>query len=245
MRLRQVLDERFGLLVSLPRNEVALARAAMDGGADAIKVHLNVHHHASGTHFRGWAEEQKTIRAILEAVDIPVGVVPGAETIAPEEDLDALAAAGVDFWDTFAHHALTRLLARRDMGCMMAVNYQFPLEQAADLVALGAQVIEASIIPSAEYGSPLTARDLVSYRALTRAAAGTPVVIPSQRRYQPADVPFFKRAGARGLVIGAIVTGADADSLRQATSEFRRAIDMAALADDELDIAPPVSASKR
>ncbi len=238
MRLRDLLDERFGIMVSLPRNDPALARAAQEAGADAMKVHLNVDHRASGTHYGTWAEERASILEILRAVDIPVGVVPGADTIASEDELDEMAAAGIDFWDAFSHHAPTRLLRRTDLGCMMAVNYQFPLERADGLGAVGARVIEASIVPPEEYGSPLSARDLVFYRALAGHAAPTPIMIPSQRRLLPEDVPHLAAAGARGVVLGAIVTGHDPIALREVVSEFRRAIELMTLENDELDTAP-------
>lgn len=225
MRLRNLIDQRFVLLVSLPRNDVACARAARDAGADAIKVHLNVHHHASGTEYGSWQQEREVVQEILRAVDIPVGVVPGAQAIATDEEMAEIAAAGVDFWDAFVHHAPPRLLARTDLGCMMAVNYQFPLEQASLVADLGARVIEASIVHPDEYGSPLVALDLARYRVLARSAAPTPIVIPTQRSILPGDIPFLASAGARGIVIGAIVTGHEPDSVGRATRSFRRAID--------------------
>lgn len=236
MKLLSLLNERFGLIVSLPRNDVELARAAAEAGADALKVHLNVHHHASGTLFGSWETEREVITRIVDEAGIPVGVVPGAQDIAEDDELAEMAALGIDFWDTFVHHAPTRLLTRRDMGCMMAVNYQFPLERASLVAQLGARVIEASIVPPEEYGSILTARDLVNYTVLVRHAGDTPVVIPSQRKMIPGDVPPLKRAGARGIVIGAIVTGHDPTSLAHATREFRRAIDLMELGNGELDI---------
>lgn len=237
MKLVSVLEERFALIVSLPHNTEELAAAAVEAGADALKVHLNVHHHASGTLFGTWEEERDVITRIVRTAGVPVGIVPGAQTIASDEDMADIAKIGVDFWDTFVHHAPTRLLDRTDLGCMMAVNYQFPLERAHLVSRIGARVIEASIIPPEEYGSTLTARDLVSYAVLCEAAAPTPVVIPSQRKFTPGDLGHLRKAGARGIVIGAVVTGHDVDSLGHATREFRRAIDLMALEEGELDIA--------
>ena len=34
------------LIASLPRNDASLAKVALDAGADAVKIHINVHHHA-------------------------------------------------------------------------------------------------------------------------------------------------------------------------------------------------------
>ncbi|MCA9781917.1 MAG: hypothetical protein KC800_34620, partial [Candidatus Eremiobacteraeota bacterium] len=62
MKLLKVLQQGFTLMVSLPRNDLQLARAAVDAGAQCIKVHINCHHFASDTHFGSLAEE----RAVLE-----------------------------------------------------------------------------------------------------------------------------------------------------------------------------------
>ena len=41
-------DNRFAVIAALPRNDLALAEAALEGGAQAVKVHCNVWHRASG-----------------------------------------------------------------------------------------------------------------------------------------------------------------------------------------------------
>ena len=35
-------DNRFSVIAALPRNDLALAEAALEGGAQAVKVHCNV-----------------------------------------------------------------------------------------------------------------------------------------------------------------------------------------------------------
>ena len=42
-----ITNARFSLIVSLPKNDYNLAKAAWESGADAIKVHINVKHNAS------------------------------------------------------------------------------------------------------------------------------------------------------------------------------------------------------
>jgi len=49
MDFKEVVNEnKFTLVVSLPENNLELARAALEGGAQAIKVHANVWHRSSG-----------------------------------------------------------------------------------------------------------------------------------------------------------------------------------------------------
>ena len=70
------LDRRGLLIVSLPRNDRDLARAAIDSGADLLKVHVNVHHRASGTAFGSLQEEMDRLNAILD-LHVPTGLVVG------------------------------------------------------------------------------------------------------------------------------------------------------------------------
>jgi hypothetical protein len=48
----------FPLVVSLPRNDLDLANAAVAGGAQGIKVHLNGYHRASGVVFGSFARRE-------------------------------------------------------------------------------------------------------------------------------------------------------------------------------------------
>lgn len=223
-RLLEALAERFILLVSIPRNEVALARAAAEAGADAIKVHLNVEHFASGTRFGGWAEEKAVIADIRAAVDLPLGIVTGAEDLPSDEELREIRQAGFDFWDLFAHHTPPAYLDWPEMAHMTAVDPTWTPEFVQDLARLGVQVIESSIVPRPQYRTRLAAADLARYAALVR-AAGIPVVVPTQKAIRPEEVRFLHRVGAGGVVIGAVVTGHDVEGLRETVAAFRRAID--------------------
>lgn len=46
-----VTNRKFTLVASLPANRIDLAKAALEGGAQAIKVHMNVWHRASNNTF--------------------------------------------------------------------------------------------------------------------------------------------------------------------------------------------------
>ena len=58
-------DEKLTLIVSLPKNDVEVARAAIKGGADVIKIHINVEHRASKTKFGSFDEEIEEINKII------------------------------------------------------------------------------------------------------------------------------------------------------------------------------------
>ena len=73
-------DNRFSVIAALPRNDLALAEAALEGGAQAVKVHCNVCHRASGNTFGTFAENRTFLRELIALCgDVPVGLVPGGE----------------------------------------------------------------------------------------------------------------------------------------------------------------------
>lgn len=222
-RLLNRLDERFLLLVSLPRNCPALARAAVEAGADAIKVHLNCHHFASGTTFGSWQAEREGLARILGSVEIPVGIVTGDQVQPGPEDTAALVAAGFDFWDLFVGDTPPRFLDL-PMGRMVAVDPGWTPDLPGHLGALGVEVIEASIIPRTDYRTPLNLRDLTRYAALVQASP-LPVIVPTQKAIRPEEVTHLQRVGVRGLAVGAVVTGLEEGTLREAVAAFRQALD--------------------
>ena len=212
------------LIVSLPDNSADLARAAAAGGAHALKTHINVHHDASGTRFGSLEQERPRLEAIRAAIDLPVGIVPGATAPINRGEVEALADLGFDFVDTFAHCFPSWLLGMERMTRVMAIDASYSVEAAASLAGVGMEVLEAAVIPHGEYGQPLTAADLALYARLARAVP-TPIILPSQRRLEPEDVARIVEVGINGIMIGAIVTGVEPQSLEAATRAFRAAVD--------------------
>jgi len=207
-------------MVSLPRNDVELARAALSGGAQGLKVHLNVHHHASGTHFGTWEEERAVLTEIVRlAGEVPVGVVPGGTPFATGEEFAQMAEAGIDFFDAYPADAPAWTLAQNELDIMLAAYAGGTNAEIVALQELGMTMCEASIVPGDQYGEPLTTLDLARYRELA-GVLDAPIIVPSQKKITPRDVAPLRATGVKGLLIGAIVTGHDADSIEKATRAF-------------------------
>ncbi len=223
-RTEALLRQRPGLFVSLPRNEVELAEAALEGGADGLKVHVNVAHHASGTQFGSWAEEEPVIRKIL-GLGAPVGLVPGTleRNVTPRE-VREVEAAGVDFVDAYIQD-MPQILP--DIVSTLGVMAAFSWRDAASGWGLGhlegrCSLLEASVVHPGGYGQPLADEDLAAYRAIAERWPNLPAVVPTQRAVRPSQVERILATGMRGLLIGAIVTGKTAEGIRRVTEEFRR-----------------------
>lgn len=217
------------LLVSLPANDLELAKAAVDGGAQGLKVHLNIVHAAAGLRFGSLDEEAATIEAIV-ALGLPVGVVPGDQQamIAPEE-LPRLAAIGVDFCDVYLGAMPAWMLDAPPLGIMVALgaaDIVLPERLASVTQLPSVEMIEASVIAPDGYGAALSAADLCDYTTVVRgaSAASRPVIVPTQRRILPEDLPALAATGISGLLIGAIVAGKDTVAIRRATARYAAAL---------------------
>lgn len=214
------------LVVSLPANEVGLARAAEAGGADVLKVHINVHHHASNTHF-GTLEEEKDCLAQIIAVGLPVGIVPGADAnMATGQDMVELDRMGIDFFDAYVDDMPAELLQiKTEMSVMLALSYrQRYTNFSLAACARWCDIIEASIIEPEGYGKPLTVADLCDYGRICQYYPDIPVLVPTQRHIAPEQLPLLHEVGVRGIIIGAVVTGRKSRTIQTVTSEFAQAL---------------------
>lgn len=218
------------LLVSLPANDVDLAMAARDAGAQGLKVHINIQHAAAGVQFGSLAEERAAIERIV-ALGMPVGIVPGdASRMASQEELARLPEVGLDFMDVYLQAMPACLLHDPVLPLMAAVGSadMLQVERLKSVNGLPTiQMIEASIIPHDGYGNPLSASDLADYTTLMRLLGdrGLPVMVPTQRRIALADLPALAATGVRALLIGAIVTGHTAPEISAVTRQYREALD--------------------
>jgi len=228
-RLERFLRDNFALLVSLPRNDPELAEVALNAGADGLKVHINLHHHASGLDTGSLDEEAPRIEEII-ALGAPVGIVPGGgDDVASREEMRRLNEMGIDFFDLYADDLRAWMLRMADteMSVMVAFGADcWPWGLVEDVREDSRpDMIEASIIQHEGYGGPLTASDVSSYAEIAR-RSGLPVIVPTQRAICPDEVGVLRDAGTAGVLIGAIVTGTELAEVAHVTSAFREAIDL-------------------
>lgn len=225
-RFRQVLEEKpFLLMVSLPQNDETLARAAMEEGADGLKMHINVYHRASGNRFGPLAEYTDFLQTIRSQFTGPIGIVPGGsmEELNPEEikQFDSL---GIDFVSIYGHHLPASLLKNDGVASTFAIDDQFDLSRLEAVKHFPMTALEASIIPGSEYGTRLTFADLLTYRYIVE-KAGIPIIVPTQRKIVAEDMEALRETGVRVLLAGAMAIGRTEDEMRRSIYALRNAID--------------------
>ena len=205
---------RFPVLVSLPRNDLDLARAAVAGGAAGIKVHLNGHHRASGTIFGSFSEE----RAFLERLsELPVRkiVMVGQEAVPSAVEMAELHRLGFEGFNLYWSHARPHLFGN-GLRPFLALAHDRTGDEMRALARHRDAVIEASIVSPGRYGEALGPDDLDGYAEIVE-ATGLPVVVPSQKRIVANDLPRLRERGVQALLIGAIVTGSSPATVEAAT----------------------------
>ena len=217
-------QKRPALIASLPGNRLDLAKAAVECGADVVKVHMNVQHRASDLHFGTFEEEKETLQEILSVAKGPCGIVAGNSVQDVERDYRKAFELGFSFVSLYSTAMPLSVLATPGLIKMVALSCDYTLEDVRCLPDIGADVLEASIMRPETYGQRLTAAELLQYNAICKESK-LPVVIPSQRKIQPVEVGQLAACGVAGIMIGAVVTGTEEKEFRRSMSAFRNEID--------------------
>jgi len=229
MDFKELVNEnKFTLVVSLPENNLELARAALEGGAQAIKVHANVWHRASGHTFGTYEENRLFLKDLIALCkDVPVGLVPGGEDafITREERLE-VEQMGLRFFSSYIHHLPCYMMESRVLTKMAAIDDTYDQNTLEAVRQSGIDILECSIQPGARYGAPLNYADILRYSHIS-AKAGKPTLIPTQKKICPEEVKHLYEAGCKAVMIGAIVMGKEpsAEQVKEVTGQFRNAVD--------------------
>lgn len=215
-----ITSGKFPVIVSLARHDLDLAKAALDGGASAIKVHLNAYHRASRVTFGSFAEERPFLEDLAK-LGAPMLVMAGQETVPSSADMDALADLGFEGFNVYVDHLQPHLLQSRlrPMPALAATSTDAGI---ARLAAIPGAMIEASIMDFADYGTPLTSGDLARYAHIAKLSSA-PIIAPSQKKFTPEDMPRLRAAGIAAPLLGVIVTGTTPESMLAAVSAIVKA----------------------
>lgn len=217
---QKLTDGSFPVIVSLARHDLDLAKAALDGGAYALKTHLNAYHRATGTNFGSFAEERPFFEKLAK-LGCPLLVMAGQETVPTAEEMDALHALGFEGFNVYVDHLQPHLLQSK-LRPMPALASTSTPEDVTKIAAIPGCIIEASIMPFERYRTAMTEDDLNRYADIV-SAVDVPVIVPSQLALTPKDAAALRAAGIAAPLLGAIVTGDTPQSMVKSVSAFRAA----------------------
>lgn len=228
MLAKKMMDNKFTLLVSLPKNDIEYAKAAMDAGADGVKVHVHAFHYASNHKYGSLSDEGNFLRALsalAKEKEVLIGIVPGdGGEYATEEELEELSNLGFDFASTYVDFAPAHLLMSKKFDLCAALSSDTPIS-AADLDRVGVDIVEASVVSHDGYRNKLTVLDLCKYGQVV-SQTKRPVLVPTQKDIAPSEVSALYAVGCKGIMIGVVVfKDLSLEGFKSTVSQFREAID--------------------
>lgn len=217
---RAIAAREMPVIISLAHHDLDLAKAALDAGALALKVHLNAWHRAAGHRFGSFAEERPFLEQ-LSKLGCPLLVMAGQETVPSAEEMEALADLGFESFNLYLRHAQPHLFQSR-LRPVLALDEDGGDAEIDRIKSIPDAWMEASIMRFADYRAPLNADDLARYKAIVD-RAGLPVIVPSQKRFVAADMAPLKAAGIAAVLLGVVVTGETPASMRAAVAPIVKA----------------------
>ena len=109
---QKLTDGSFPVIVSLARHDLDLAKAALDGGAYALKTHLTAYHRATGTTFGSFADERAFFEELAK-LGVPLLVMAGQETVPTAKEMEMLHALGFEGFNVYVDHMQPHLLGSK------------------------------------------------------------------------------------------------------------------------------------
>ncbi|MEA3492839.1 MAG: hypothetical protein U9R38_00465 [Candidatus Margulisiibacteriota bacterium] len=218
-KLINLLNEnKMTLMVALPKNDKAMAEAAIAGGVDALQLHINT------SYFKTFYEEKDDLVKIVKDSVIPVGIVPGQEVHADEDEMEEIKKLGFDFFNIDANIVPPFMVKLKGISRVLALNSKYTLDTLMQSLVKKPEAIDAAIVPAAGKGKHLIVGDLQHYISVVL-SAGVPVIVPTQRQIRPSEVAIISDTGAKGLMLTSIVTGDTPSKVEKTVREFRAAVD--------------------
>jgi hypothetical protein len=226
--LEELRSEKPCLIASLINNSIESAKAAIEAGADGLKLHLNFDHRPSGARTGSFEEEQEQLLSILELSEVPVGIVPRPGFVSNPAEIERYRDLRFDFVDFYGRNVSPSVLAVKGISKWIAAELHYSPAMISELATMHQiDVIEGAFLTNGEYGQRLSVEDIVRLKIIADMVKrhDKPFVLPTDRRLFPEDVPSLIEAGVSNLMIGVAVTGVEPKGIFEGISAFRTALD--------------------
>jgi hypothetical protein len=213
-------NNKFTIIASLPKNDLELAKAAINGGADILKVHVNLVHRASQNKLPSLKEDEAVIDQIL-ALGVPVGIVLGNSLNDIENELDLALSKNFDFISLYSKDASLKILNQDKLSKVIALDNLSPIENTKLLSEIDEiDVIEYSALDPNKYSQLLSVYDYSILKECLKLSK-KPIILPTQNNIRPSDLPLLYKAGLKCLMIGVIVFKDTSESIYNTIKQFK------------------------
>lgn len=203
-------EEHLTLIVGIADNSLELAKAAEEGGADAIIIPVDPA-----------VKDKKQLIDIVESAKVPVGA--RLSTGISEAEVKGLQKLGIDFFDFGISASPVWMMKLKGTGKIASLDPKYVVDDLTRLTDKPIDGIDAAIVPQELYGRDLTVGDLQQYISICL-STGLPVIVPTQKLIRVSEVPIIWDTGAKGILLNSFVIGTSPKTLKAITSEFKEAI---------------------
>jgi hypothetical protein len=209
------------LLAVLPRNDIALAEAAVAAGADGIALRVC----GAGTELLketgDYAAEEQTIKDIVAAVGTRaiVGLVVGSNGNVTSSQLTGLGKLGADFVAAYPHLMPARFLEIPDIGRLAILDHQGG-NAARGINELSIQAVLVRTERPPDSPPDMTVLDVAAVRGATDGIHRPILSFPSWK-IVPEDLEILKNCGIEGVALVGPEPDATAEALESAIRPYR------------------------
>ncbi len=212
------------LLAVLPRNEVALAEAAVSAGADAIALRLC----GAGTDLLketgDYATEEQNVKDVVAAVGSRaiVGLVIGSNGNMTISQLTGLGKLGADFVAAYPHLTLAQFLELTDVGRLAIIDQQGG-NAIRGINDLSIQAVLVRTERPSDSPAEMTVLDVAAFRGATDGIHRPMLAFPSWKII-PQDLEILKSCGIEGVALVGPEPDATAELVESTIRPYREVV---------------------
>lgn len=208
--------QKLTLIASLPNCTLEYAAAAIGGGVDAISFAVDS--------FDKYSALKDNIAQIIDQSPLPFGLVISSTKGFKVSDLRKLVASGIDFIGIPIENRPAALKNQTEIAEVYILDKDFTIDEILNIEKKDNIILEAKINKTSEVGQELTVGDLQNFITMAT-STDFPIVITTQKKIYPSEIPIIWDTGVKGVEITKIVTGKTLKSFQKAVRDFRLAID--------------------
>jgi len=214
--------KKFFIIGSPATNDKETIESFIEGGIQAIKLHLNLTHPVSKQKIGSFEEEKdKILDILIQYPNIIWGLVPG-NLITNYQDFEEVEQTELesffDFVDLF-YHSYTPYYLNLNISKMVAIDKILEKEHLQSFIRYKFFGLELAIIDKQNYGLPLTLEDIINYENIAK-KTDIPVFVATQKKLKPQDIISLYNVGVKGLVLGQVVTSFQIDKIKKTVYDF-------------------------
>jgi len=200
-RVAEVTTPAMLVVAILPRNDVSIAKAAVEAGADAVTLRIC----GAGTDLLKEtgdlnAEEtaiQETVQAVGQRAI--VGLIVGSNGAIAPDDVGKISTLGVDFVMSYPHLTPAGFLEVADVGRLAILDHQGG-SVARGINDLSIQGALVRLDRPSDSPAEMTVLDVATYRAAADTVHRPIIAFPSWKP-TPGDTEVLKNAGLEGIAL--------------------------------------------